>query len=139
MNRFAAILIAIVFACSCQGRVESVYGNMGMDLRNIKYTVVESNEQWMPNGDGEFYARLSFSSASDEAIEDFKRQMLDNGAKELPVANQPTILLGRLEPYREPFHKGYYIIKLDSNDTRNYELLIFDEETEESIIQIEVL
>ncbi len=118
--------------------MESAYSSMGLDLRNIKYTVVERNEQWLPNGDGEFYARLSFSAASEEAVDDFIRQMLDNGANELPVTAQSTALLKSLESYREPFHKGYYIIKLDSTDTRNYNLLIFDEETKESIIQIEV-
>lgn len=134
------VSVFVVNSCSLQGRIERILEGFGVDARNIEFSIVEKTEQWCPNGDGEFFARLSFPSASE--VDKFRREMIGNGAKPLPVRKKDHYV-GVSSDILD-HENGWYIVLVDNPDNKsrylvdNFDYLIFDENTNEAIINIVV-
>lgn len=139
----AILLWASVFVVSScttlEGRIKTILKDAGVDARNIEFSIVEKTEQWCPNGDGEFFARLSFPSASE--VDKFRREMIGSGAKPLPVRKKDLygVRFNILD-----YENGWYIVQADNPDNEpndfvdNFDYLIFDENTNEAIINLVV-
>lgn len=138
IKRFLVILILALIVCSCQSRINKIIDSFGVDLKGIPFSIIDKEEQWYPNGDGKLFAELSFESASTEDIIAIKKQMLNKGAKELPIVNYPFIIWGDISSYCESSSRGLYVLQIDSVDTRNYSLMIYDENKKKAIIRIEI-
>ena len=133
------VSVFVVSSCTLEGRIERILEGFGVNARNIEFSIVEKTEQWCPNGDGEFFARLSFPSASE--VDKFRKEMIGNGAKPLPV---------RKKDYYQGFRpilvyeNGWYIVQVREPNNKspdfvdNFGYLIFDENTNEAIINIVV-
>ena len=143
-RKIGAILLVIsvfvVSSCSLQRRIERILEGFGVNARNIEFSIVEKTEQWCPNGDGFFLARLSFPSASE--VDKFRREMIGNGAKPLPVRKKDRYV-GVSSDILD-LENGWYIVEADNPDNKpndfvdNFGYLIFDENTNEAIINIVV-
>lgn len=143
-RKIGAILLVIsvfvVSSCTLEGRIERILKELGVNARNIEFSIVEKTEQWCPNGDGEFVARLSFPSASE--VDKFRREMIGNGAKPLPVREKDHYIGVRSDIL--DYENGWYIVQVDNPDNKSREFiddftyLIFDENTNEAIINIVV-
>lgn len=133
------ITIAIVLICAinCANRTvgDVILKTFGIDIHNLDYSVVQQNERWMPNGDGFYFAKLSFQI---ESVDLLLAQLQQKGGKELPIDAQYTSLHKLINSYKEDGCCGLYIILIDTQDNRNYSALIFDEKTQELTVQIEV-
>jgi len=138
-SRFIIILITIVIL-SCARRPDRAASAFGIEISDIAYTVLESFEQWAPNGDGEYYVSLALESISKESIERIKSDMRKKGAKELPVV-EDLVAPGRMNTFyrKRGSDIGLYLIKIDDTDERNYSILIYDETTREMIIYIQIM
>ena len=132
------VSVFVVSSCSLQRRIERILEGFGVNARNIEFSIVEKTEQWCPNGDGEFFARLSFPSASE--VDKFRREMIGNGAKPLPVREKDYYG----SRFDIDYENGWYIVQADNPDNKpndfvdNFGYLIFDENTNEAIINIVV-
>lgn len=131
------LLLSLVFCCcSCQDRAGRIYAHFGVNLPRGHYEVVEKTDQWCPNGDGEFFVRLSMASAQESELNDLISQMLRSGAEELPMSNgHATLLSGESLRYVQNLESGFYLIDVDKNDSRNYSLVVYNEKDEELIVQ----
>ena len=135
------VSVFVVSSCTTlEGRIERILKQFGVNARNIEFSIVEKTEQWCPNGDGEFFARLSFPSASE--VDKFRKEMIGNGAKPLPVRKKDHYV-GVSSDIMD-LENGWYIVEADNPDNRPRDLvdsfgyLIFDENTNEAIINIVV-
>ena len=144
-RKIGAILLGVsvfvVSSCTTlEGRIKTILKDAGVDARNIEFSIVEKTEQWCPNGDGFFLARLSFPSASD--VDKFRREMIGNGAKPLPVRKKDRYV-GVSSDILD-LENGWYIVEADIPDNKsrefsdNFGYLIFDENTNEAIINLVV-
>jgi len=108
-----------------------------VNVRGLKYSAIDHIDRWSPNGDGEYYLRVDLDTTQVERIEQLKLQMLENGAKILPIKENGIV--GRIHQYRGNCHcKGLYILNINSNDRRDYSALILDEINHELIVIIEI-
>ena len=134
------VSVFVVSSCSLHRRIERILEGFGVDARNIEFSIVEKTEQWCPNGDGEFFARLSFPSASE--VDKFRREMIGNGAKPLPVRKKDYYVGVRSSILDH--ENGWYIVQADNPDNKPrdfvdvFDYLIFDENTNEAIINLVV-
>ena len=134
------VSVFVVSSCSLQRRIERILEGFGVNARNIEFSIVEKTEQWCPNGDGEFFARLSFPSASE--VDKFRREMIGNGAKPLPVRKKDLYVGVRFNIL--DYENGWYIVQVHGRHNKyrnlvdNFCYLIFDENTNEAIINIDV-
>ena len=141
---FAILLgVSVFVVSSCttlEGRIERILKELGVNARNIEFSIVEKTEQWFPNGDGYFFARLSFPSASE--VDKFRKEMIGNGAKPLPVRKKDHYQGVRSSIL--DLDNGWYIVQVHDrhnnyrNLVANFCYLIFDEKTNEAIINIDV-
>ena len=139
---FAILLgVSVFVVSSCttlEGRIERILKELGVNARNIEFSIVEKTEQWCPNGDGEFFARLSFPSASE--VDKFRKEMIGNGAKPLPVRKKDYYG----SRFDIDYENGWYIVQVHDRHNKyrnlvdNFGYLIFDENTNEAIINIVV-
>ena len=135
------VSVFVVSSCTTlEGRIETILKDAGVDARNIEFSIVEKTEQWCPNGDGFFLARLSFPSASE--VDKFRREMIGNGAKPLPVRKKDHYVGVRFNIL--DYENGWYIVQVREPNNKspdfvdNFGYLIFDENTNEAIINIVV-
>ena len=135
------VSVFVVSSCTTlEGRIERILKELGVNARNIEFSIVEKTEQWCPNGDGYFFARLSFPSASE--VDKFRREMIGNGAKPLPVRKKDRYV-GVSSDILD-LENGWYIVQVHNRHNKyrnlvdNFCYLIFDENTNEAIINIDV-
>ena len=131
------LLLSLVFCCcSCQDRTGRICAHFDISLPRGHYEVVEIAEQSYPNGDGEFFVRLSLASAQDYELNDIISQMRRSGAGELPMSSEHAeFISGKCAHYVEHLEKGFYLIDVDETDSRNYSLVVYNEKDKELIVQ----
>lgn len=130
------LVILLILSISCQRSINQTVAFFGVNLKGIEYEVVDQYDRWIPfNGNGECYLRLSLSKTNDDNINRIAAQMIDKGARQLPLKERDIIIPGRLRQYYSS-NDGLYVLKVDNNDARDYYLLILDEALKEILIQI---
>lgn len=136
LSRFILILSLVLYFCSCQNRISLSCANFGVNLQRIHFKVVEKAENWYPNGDGEFFVRLSLSSAQEDELKNLLNQMNVSGAIKMPMLSQHEKLMsGKGAKYVKNLDTGLYLIDVDKSDSRNYSLIIYNEAKKELVIQ----
>lgn len=136
LSRFVSLISLLLCLCSCQDRIDRICSHFGVNLQRTHYDVVEKTDKWHPNGDSELFVRLSFPSAHEDELNDILSQMKNSGAIEMPMLSQHSKLMsGKSVQYIRGLDTGLYLIDVDKNDSRNYNLIVFNEPKKELVIQ----
>lgn len=131
------LTIVLFVSISCQRSVQWTVKGFGVDLSGIEYSVLEMDDEWLPNGDGNCFIRMQLNCSSMEQESKIREQIVQNGGRVLPLVEPYSYSHVRLNPYKG-HHKGLYILHVDSVDVRDYSVLIYDELAKELLIIIEV-
>jgi hypothetical protein len=101
----------------------------GMEISN-KYKIEIFQDEWLPNGDGENL--IIFSITKDQLLNLINLCKI-NGFKKLPIKGY--LPDNTIYSYLDNTDSlGYYKLKLDKTDFRNYELFVITEKNKKFII-----
>lgn len=108
----------------------SILNYLGLELSNHNEIIEFKNTNdglFNLQGDGIITIHLKLCDADLSKVKDY---FLSKKLENLPLSNKQISNL----PYRFKntyLSKGYFSLKIDSTDTRNYELLLFDEKRQQ--------
>ena len=111
--------IAILFMnrkTSLESRLKQQFN---IDITNRTYSVTDTKEQWLSNGDGYFYAEITLGRDGD-IIKDF----IANNFKPLPITDD--VPRSEFSMNWEEVNKGYYQFGLLDSDYRNFKIAVYD-------------
>lgn len=133
------ILISVFVFTSCMRSMRLTFQLFGLDISSIHYTVIEREEEWIPNGDGQFFFRASIKDMGEKERQEFKNRLINNGAAPLPVIED--VFLAIPSKYKDKTSSslspcGLYILIPDKRMKYDYSLFIYDESNQEIIIQV---
>lgn len=101
----------------------------GLEIsREIEFEMVQ--DDWAPNGDGTTYVKARLT---DEELSELIRQTTQKDYKSLPLPydNVPEGIADGMN--------GYYFLKLDNKDPRDYTLTVIDSDKKEIIAYIDYM
>lgn len=140
MKKLVYYLPIVFLFCfiSCQNRIVAgkIYHSVSVDIRRLDYSIVKQEEEWLPNGDGQYHVQLSFANSPAADLDSLLSQMKKIGALNLPIKNVPTIMLNELDKYKQDDSQGLYLLQVDSLDYRNYSVLVIDTENKSLYFQV---
>ena len=89
-----------------------------IDITSRNYSIVDSKEEWLANGDGFFYAEITLGRS-----ENIIKDLTNNDFKPVPIVEEVPknqfVNIGDVK-------NGYYKFGFLDSDTRNFKIAIYD-------------
>jgi hypothetical protein len=106
-------------------------------LEGFDYSVEKFNEQWNPNGDGYTLIIFKFNNLTSKNLDYFRSLK----PKQLPILKQKIIQIAPNSIPKNYFfsNKGYYLYEYETNDTRNFKIIIIDINSKKAILYYQIM
>ncbi len=103
--------------------ISQLKDQFGVTIKKKDVALIKQEEKWDLNGDGFYWADIKIRPGFD--IDAFFNAY---EFRELPISED--IPVGEKYSYLSTVNKGKYLFKADSNDVRDFRILLFDDERE---------
>lgn len=138
LRKQSLILLTLLSLLSCQPSVRRTLSTFGVDIGDLKYTVLEEtkpgNLYEYFNPDLYYFLKLQLDPTQKDELEGLKNRMIHQGAKPLPIS-ESDVNVRLYNNYYETIEGGLYIIETYPENSEDYSVLIYDENKQELIVQ----